>query len=85
MSCADDRRARRRADGRPRRRRRCSSLVGVVVVLVLDVVSKVLVVAQLRPGTQPVRILGGAIYLDEARNSGAAFSLGTGFTVDPDR
>jgi signal peptidase II len=28
-----------------------------------------------------VRILGGAIYLDIARNSGAAFSLGTGFTV----
>ena len=26
-------------------------------------------------------MLGGAIYLDQARNSGAAFSLGTGFTV----
>jgi signal peptidase II len=26
-------------------------------------------------------LLDGAIYLDQARNSGAAFSLGTGFTV----
>jgi signal peptidase II len=51
-----------------------------VLVLALDVVSKVLVVASLEPGEQK-RLLGGAIYLDVARNSGAAFSLGTGFTV----
>lgn len=49
-------------------------------VLALDVVSKILVVANLRPGQQ-VRVLGGVFYLDIARNSGAAFSLGTGFTV----
>lgn len=48
--------------------------------LVLDVVSKVVVVAELGD-TEPTRLLGGALYLDEARNSGAAFSLGTGFTV----
>ena len=32
-------------------------------------------------GQERLRLLGGAIYLDIARNSGAAFSLGTGFTV----
>ena len=53
------------------------------VALALDVVSKVLVVAKLpmTPTEKHVRLLGGAIYLDQTRNSGAAFSLGTGFTV----
>lgn len=51
-----------------------------LLVLTLDVVSKVLVVARLQPGEQ-TRLLDGAIYLDIARNSGAAFSLGTGFTA----
>jgi len=50
------------------------------VALLLDVVSKVLVAAYLGD-SKPVRTLWGAVYLDEARNSGAAFSLGTGFTV----
>jgi signal peptidase II len=54
--------------------------VVAVVALTLDVVSKVLVVAQLPEG-HIKRILGGAVYLDQTRNSGAAFSLGTGFTV----
>jgi signal peptidase II len=54
--------------------------VVAVIVLTLDIVSKVLVVANLRPGEHK-RLLGGAIYLDIARNSGAAFSLGTGFTA----
>lgn len=51
--------------------------------LALDIVSKALVVAKLGRDHAPVRLLGGAIYLDVARNSGAAFSLGagTGFTV----
>jgi signal peptidase II len=47
---------------------------------VSDVLSKALVVAELDE-RQQVRLLGGAIYLDVARNSGAAFSLGTSFTV----
>jgi len=51
-----------------------------VVVLGLDVLSKALVVAKLDVN-EKVRLLDGAIYLDLARNSGAAFSLGTGFTV----
>jgi signal peptidase II len=55
-------------------------LAVALVALALDVVSKVLVVAQLS-GDAPKRTLGGLVYLDLARNSGAAFSLGTGFTV----
>jgi signal peptidase II len=46
----------------------------------LDVVSKAIVAAQLGDRS-PVRLLGGAIYLVETRNSGAAFSLGTGATI----
>jgi hypothetical protein len=56
-----------------------------MTALTLDVVSKVIVAAklggQMTRGQQPVRILFGAIYLDETRNSGAAFSVGTGATV----
>ena len=65
----------------PVRGKRRLALFGTValVVLTLDIVSKVLVVAEL--GHETLRTLGGAIYLDQARNSGAAFSLGTGFTV----
>jgi signal peptidase II len=51
-----------------------------LAVLVLDVMSKVLVVAQLGDH-DPVRLLGGAIYLVKTTNAGAAFSLGTGATV----
>jgi signal peptidase II len=65
----------------PPRPRRVGTFAAVAIaVLVLDIVSKVLVVANLQP-RQEVRLLGGAIYLDVARNSGAAFSLGTGFTL----
>jgi signal peptidase II len=68
-------------DPAPRRRRRVALFALVAVLaLAIDVVSKVLVVANLQPGDQ-TRLLAGAIYLDIARNSGAAFSLGTGFTV----
>jgi signal peptidase II len=49
-----------------------------VVALVADLVSKLVVVANLH---RPVRLLGGAIYLVQTRNSGAAFSVGTGATV----
>lgn len=67
--------------GRPEKPRRVAVFAAVAVIVVtLDVVSKVLVVANLRPD-EWVRILGGVFYLGLARNSGAAFSLGTGFTV----
>lgn len=66
--------------GRRRRRPHLAVLLGVAaVVVVLDVISKVLVVAKLsdRP---PVRLLGGFLKLEETRNAGAAFSIGTGAT-----
>ena len=63
------------------RRRRVGILLGVALfVLVLDIVTKITVVAKLsdRP---PVRLLGGFLKLRVDRNPGAAFSLGTGLTV----
>lgn len=66
----------------PRARRRIR-LLGVVAAaaVALDLVSKLLVVANLGIGHRPVRVLFGALYLVQTRNSGAAFSLGTGATV----
>lgn len=57
-------------------------LFGLVAAaaLALDIVSKVIVAAKLGDG-HDVRLLAGAIYLVETRNSGAAFSVGTGATV----
>lgn len=49
------------------------------VVLALDVVTKMVAVANLE-GREPVRVLGGLVYLQVIRNSGAAFSIGTGLT-----
>lgn len=63
----------------PRPRRVALFAVVAGVVLALDVVTKVLAVAQLSD-TAPVRLLGGAVYLVLFRNSGAAFSLATGLT-----
>lgn len=51
------------------------------IALTLDVVSKVLVAANLGLGHRPVRILGGLFYLDQTRNAGAAWGMGTGFTA----
>ncbi len=48
-------------------------------VVVLDVISKTIVVATIEPG-EPVRVLGGLIYLSLIRNPGAAFSMATGMT-----
>jgi signal peptidase II len=48
-------------------------------VVVLDLVSKIVIVATVQPN-QPVRLLGGLVYLSLIRNPGAAFSLATGMT-----
>ncbi|MGH3491683.1 MAG: signal peptidase II, partial [Sciscionella sp.] len=53
--------------------------LAALLVLGLDIATKALVVAHLE-GHPAVRILGGAVYLDVVRNSGAAFSLATGIT-----
>jgi signal peptidase II len=49
-------------------------------VLVLDVASKLAAVEFLQ-NRPPIRLLDGALYLVHARNTGAAFSLGEGYTV----
>jgi signal peptidase II len=48
-------------------------------VLAIDVTTKQLAVATLE-GAEPVRLLGGAVYLTFTTNSGAAFSLGRSYT-----
>jgi signal peptidase II len=52
-----------------------------VCAVVADLLSKIIVVASIGPMDPPVRLLGGSIYLLQARNSGAAFSVGTSATV----
>jgi signal peptidase II len=65
----------------PPRRSRARLLLGVAAaVLALDVCTKLLVVATLSD-REPLRLLGGAVYLTEARNTGAAFSFAEGATV----
>jgi signal peptidase II len=49
-------------------------------VLVADLVTKVIVVATVEPG-EDIRLLGGALYLTQLRNVGAAFSFAEGATV----
>jgi signal peptidase II len=50
-----------------------------LLAVVLDQVVKELSTKGLTEG-EPVRILGGLVYLSLLRNSGAAFSLGSGYT-----
>jgi signal peptidase II len=65
---------------RPRRSRARLLLGLALAVLALDVGTKLLVVATLSD-REPLRLLGGALYLTEARNTGAAFSFAEGATV----
>src|SRR3954452_23262194 len=67
-------------EAEPKPRRRIRLLVSVAaVVLLLDVVTKVLAVKLLTPG-QPVSIIGDTVTWTLVRNSGAAFSMATGYT-----
>ena len=61
----------------PRRIRLLLSVAAVV--LTLDIVTKVLAVKLLPPG-QPVSIIGDTVTWTLVRNSGAAFSMATGYT-----
>nr|WP_057341752.1 signal peptidase II [Mycobacterium tuberculosis] len=61
----------------PRRLRMLLSVA--VVVLTLDIVTKVVAVHLLPPG-QPVSIIGDTVTWTLVRNSGAAFSMATGYT-----
>ena len=65
----------------PPGRRRVGLLFGVAAgVFAADVISKVIVVATLTPN-RPVWLIGGFLDLNLTRNSGAAFSFGTGMTI----
>jgi signal peptidase II len=56
-------------------------LFGVAAVIVAaDALGKQLALAHLTD-REPVRVLGGLLYLDVTRNGGAAFSLGTRYTI----
>ena len=54
-------------------------LVIAAVVLAVDLGTKALVVAKMRPG-EPISIIGDVVRLTLIRNSGAAFSMATGMT-----
>src|SRR6516164_534175 len=67
--------------GQPPGRRRVGLLFAVAVaVFAADVISKAIVVATLTPD-RPVWLIGGFLDLNLTRNSGAAFSFGTGMTI----
>jgi signal peptidase II len=63
------------------RRPKVAVLAGVAaLVLALDATSKALVVANLTPG-EPVHVIGDILEWNLLRNPGAAFSVGTSYTV----
>lgn len=70
-----------RDDRSRQRQRRAVWLLALAAVFVVtaDQLTKSLAVAELE-GEAPVRLLGGALYLDLHRNPGAAFSMATGYT-----
>lgn len=70
--------ARRGRTDRPRRTAALAATAGAV--LLLDLVSKILVVAELQD-RPPVTLPTGYLWLTHARNSGAAFSFAEGATV----
>ncbi|UJW36349.1 signal peptidase II [Saccharothrix sp. AJ9571] len=64
----------------PQPKRRVALLAVIaVVVLAADQVTKAIAVAELE-FAEPVRVLGGAVYLQLIRNSGAAFGMASGMT-----
>jgi signal peptidase II len=70
-----------RGDGPEPAGRKLPVVIGAALtVLVLDVVTKLIVVHVL-PGHAPIRLLGGFLTLLLLRNSGAAFSIGTSMTI----
>ncbi|MEU6626406.1 signal peptidase II [Streptomyces litmocidini] len=66
---------------RPRGRRRIVALfVVAVLAYLLDLGSKMLVVAKLE-GHEPIDLVGDLLRLDAIRNPGAAFGMGEAFTI----
>ncbi|MFD6419775.1 signal peptidase II [Streptomyces sp. NPDC060194] len=71
------------ADGqRPRGRRRIAALFAVALVAyLLDLVSKIVVVAEMEPTNKSIELLGDWLKLEVIRNPGAAFGMGEAFTI----
>ncbi|GLW12192.1 lipoprotein signal peptidase [Microtetraspora sp. NBRC 13810] len=69
-------------EGAPATARRRLGVLSViaVVIYVLDLVTKVLVVEFIE-GREPVQVIGEYLQFRVIRNSGAAFSIGTGMTI----
>ncbi|WP_231331446.1 signal peptidase II [Actinomadura graeca] len=55
-------------------------IIVALAALAADILSKTAVVATLQD-EEPIELLGGLLKLRETRNSGAAFSIGTGYTI----
>ncbi|MGW6414159.1 signal peptidase II [Streptomyces sp. NPDC055055] len=69
------------APERPKGRRRIVALfVVAVLAYLLDLGSKMLVVAKLE-GHEPIDLIGDLLRLDAIRNPGAAFGMGEAFTI----
>ncbi|WP_435056931.1 signal peptidase II [Streptomyces sp. bgisy060] len=69
------------SEERPRGRRRIVALfVVAVLAYLLDLGSKMLVVAKLE-GREPIELVGDLLRLDAIRNPGAAFGMGEAFTI----
>jgi len=65
----------------PGRRPRTRLLLALAAgILVTDLITKLVAVATIEPG-EDIRLLGGALYLTQWRNVGAAFSFAEGATV----
>ena len=65
----------------PGRRPRTRLLLALAAAILLtDLVTKIVVVATIEPG-EDIRLLGGALYLTQLRNMGAAFSFAEGATL----
>jgi signal peptidase II len=65
----------------PGRRPRTRLLLALAAaVLLTDLATKLVVVATIEPG-ENIRLLGGALYLTQLRNMGAAFSFAEGATL----
>jgi signal peptidase II len=65
----------------PARRPRTRLLLAIAAaVLVVDLATKLTVVATIAPG-KDIRVLGGLVYLTQLRNVGAAFSFAEGATL----
>ena len=62
---------------KPRRVGLLAAVAGTVVIL--DLLTKIIVVATIDPN-EPVKVLGGLVYISLIRNPGAAFSMATGMT-----